>query len=130
LCVVDKIVEGGNQLLLAEMVEIGLVLGELELGLFVLDLSDELDGIQVDTFTGIRSQCSLKCFGNLLAKVVANVLRQLDRDAFLSTWPALTPTRTTQLALVDHLESADLWVGVVLLVGRQLRASAQGMKLL
>jgi hypothetical protein len=53
LGVVDEIVEGGNQLLLAEVVEIGLIFTELELGLLVLDLSDEFDGIKVDTLTGI-----------------------------------------------------------------------------
>jgi hypothetical protein len=130
LSVVDEIVEGGNQLLLREVVQVGGVLGELELRLLVLYLGDELDGIQVDTLTSIGGQCSFERPGDLLAEVVANVLRQLDGDALLAAWPTLTSARTTQPALVDHLEGSDLRVAVVLLIGRQLGACTQGMKLL
>jgi hypothetical protein len=96
----------------------------------VLYLSDEFDGIQVDTLTGIGGQRSFKRLGYLLAEVFTDVLCQLDRDPPLSAWPTLTSARTTQSALVDHLEGSDLWVGVVLLVGWQLGTSAEGVKLL
>jgi hypothetical protein len=95
----------------------------LELGLLVLDLSDELDGIKIDTLTGINGQRSLKCLGHLLAEILTDVLRQLDADPLLPAWPTLASTRATDLALEDHLEGSDLRVGVVLLVGWQLRAS-------
>jgi hypothetical protein len=91
----------------------------------VLHVNNELDGIQVDAFTGICGQCSLQCLGHLLAEIRADVLRQLDADPLLPAWPTLTSARTTQPALVDHLEGTYLRVGVVLLVGRQLRASAE-----
>ena len=110
LGVVDEIEEGGNQLLLAEAVKVGRFLGELELGLLVLHLDNQLYGIQVDALTGIGLQRPFERPGNLLAEILANVLRQLDGDTLLAAWPTLASTRTTQPALVDHLEGADLRV--------------------
>jgi hypothetical protein len=127
LRIVDKLIEGGKQFLLGLAVQVGGILAELELRLLVLHLHDQLDGIQVDALTGVCCQRTFERLGDLLAEVLANVVRQPDGDPLLSAWPTLASTRTTQPALVDHLEGSDLWVAVVLLVGWQLRASPEGV---
>jgi hypothetical protein len=76
----------------------------------VLHLHDHLDGIQIDAFTSIGGERSFQCLGNLLAKILADVLCQCDRDPLISGWPTLASARTTQLTLVDHLEGTDLRV--------------------
>ena len=49
LCVRDEFKESGKQLLLALVVDVGLVFCDLKLGLFVLHVNHQLDSIQVDT---------------------------------------------------------------------------------
>jgi hypothetical protein len=93
----------------------------------MLHVNNELDGIEVDTFTGIRGQCSLQCLGDFLAEIRADVLRQLDADPLIPAGPTLASARTAEPALVDHLEGTYLRVGVVLLVSGQFWPSAERM---
>ncbi len=110
------------------VVDVGLILGELELRLVALDVNDQLDGIQVGALTSVLVQRPVERLLDLLAQVVAGVLGEPYRHPLLAG--ALIPWTAPEAALVDHLERPDLGVRVVLVVGVEPWARTKLVKLL
>ena len=124
LCIPNEFKESCYQFILGLALDVSPILVELELRLSVLDLHDQLDGIQIGAFTGIRFERPVKRLAHLLAKIVAGIFRQPDGDPLLAL---LLPTGTAKAALVDQLERPDLRVLVVPVVRIRPWARSQPM---